>query len=210
MRLLFFSLILAVSAHATPAYRLQVNVAYGKAPISLTKAEAKFVLAKSVKQIRQELNVRVITRKFRTIKQVNYNFYQTDPVDVYDRIRLDAQRGFYAIEHPTLFLSAPAVSGNTGYIFGATDAYACEHINWKHAGAAIIKAREDVGNEFAQSILAVTHEMGHMLGAFHTFEEFDSVMDANALTLLKENNYQLRFTETSKEQIKQCLRRYFR
>ncbi len=207
--ILFFGLFFGLMMKAfgeTPPIRLQVNVVHGVAPISVTKKEAKMLFKKATRVVRDEVNVRLIARKWRSIRQENYAFRQTDPIDVYDRIRLDAQRGFYAVHYPTIFLSAPALDTGNLRIFGATDGYSCEHINWKHSCAAVIRMPEDVGNEWAQSVTALVHEIGHLLGAHHTFEEYDSVMDASALTLLPENNYRLHFTNTSKEQIRQCTR----
>ncbi len=207
MRSLLLFLLFGWSAYATPPLRLQVNVVHGVAPISVTKKEAKFIFKEATRIIRSELNVRIIARKWRSIKQENYAFRQTEPVDIYDRIRLDAQRGFYATKYPTVFISAPAVENSNPVIFGATDGYSCTNINWKHSCAGVIKMSQDVGNEYSQAITALAHEIGHLLGAHHTFEEYDSVMDASALTLLPQNNWSLHFTDTSKEQIRECVRR---
>lgn len=204
MKTLLTIFLLTFNAYAVPY--LRVNVVHGKAPISVTKQEAKMIFREAIRIIRRELNVRIIARKWRSIRQVNYIFGQADPLDIYDRIRLDAQKGFYAVRYPTVFLSAPAID-NGPVIFGATDGYNCNHINWKHSCAAVIRMPEDVGHEYAQAIYALAHEMGHLLGAHHTFEEYDSILDANALNLLAENDYKLHFTDTSKEQVKECVRR---
>jgi predicted Zn-dependent protease len=208
MQSFLFSIVilLSVSAYAAPTPVVRINLYRGVAPLSASKAEANYVWKYSVRKVRRELNVRIVTRHKGEIQQPNHDVNQYDPVDIYDALSFDIEPYTRTTKYPVFLLSAPPRdSGGTYYVLGVARGYVCEHLEYSHGVAAIVPA-ENKPSPYAQSITAAAHETCHLLGCHHTE---DGIMYFNALSLLKpENNYELYFNDQNRKEVKQCVRRY--
>lgn len=195
----------SLGAYAVP--KLEVDIYQGIAPISASLEESKYVWQYAKNKVRRELKVRLIARKWKPIPQKNHYFYMRNPIGVDDAVIFDVERYARSYKRPSFLLSAPAVdTANNVFVFGATTTYKCSEINYALSAAVVMNRPGFAGLKW--SIEAVAHELGHMLGAEHTYFDNQSAMAENALNLLNEaNQYELYFSKKSIREVKECVRR---
>lgn len=197
IKILIFCLFFSLNSYAVPS--INIDVYRGVAPIMSAYADTKYMWKYAVNKIRRELGVRVKGRGWKQIKHPNYN---VNLVDVSLNLLLNMPWAGDQVR-PSMLLAAPPLLNGFGYFFGVTTDVGCKYIKYTQSVAVVGKT--NLINPYAYSITAIAHELGHVLGATHTGD--NSIMYYDALKLLPLNNWELYFSDQSRDEVKQCISR---
>lgn len=190
----------------TKPIKIKVRVVHGLAPISVTRKEAKALFNEARHIVLTELNIDLVPIKWKTIRQrKNYYLFMEEPLTIYERIRLDAQRGFYAVRYPTIYIAPPAVLDGKPVLYGATDGYPCKHRNWIHSGSGVIELKELGANSWLPALAVLLHEIGHVLGANEDYENKSSFLNDKIVNTIIDGFTDLHYSDFSKNEIYRCV-----